>query len=107
LPGAHSRRIDNLEPRWLVALECRLHDRMIAISGGSAQVLLSEGLSRGRLRVVHSAMDWQRPDPLRPRARLRRARGAHAGRSGDEHGCRITQVDQTQARIKARREGVR
>jgi glycosyltransferase involved in cell wall biosynthesis len=59
-PVVHTRRVDNPEPRWLVALKYRLHDRVIAISGGIGQVLLGEGLPAERLRVVRSAVDWQR-----------------------------------------------
>jgi glycosyltransferase involved in cell wall biosynthesis len=53
----HSRRQDNPEPRWMVALKYRLHDRVIAISEGIAQVLLSEGLPASKLRCVRSAVD--------------------------------------------------
>jgi glycosyltransferase involved in cell wall biosynthesis len=59
-PVIHTRRVDNPEPRWLVAIKYRLHDRVIAISEGIARVLLSEGLPPAKLRVVRSAVDWQR-----------------------------------------------
>ena len=59
-PVIHTRRVDNPEPRWLVAAKYRLHDRVIAISEGIARVLLSEGLPPAKLRVVRSAVDWQR-----------------------------------------------
>lgn len=52
----HTRRVDNPEPRWLVALKYRLHDRVIAISEGIARVLLAEGLPPAKLRVVRSAV---------------------------------------------------
>ena len=32
VPVIHTRRVDNPEPRWLVAAKYRLHDRVIAIS---------------------------------------------------------------------------
>lgn len=51
-----SRRVDNPEPRWLVALKYRLHDRVVAISEGIGQVLLAEGLPPEKLRVVRSAV---------------------------------------------------
>lgn len=60
IPVVHTRRVDNPEPRWLVALKYRLHDRVIAISEGIGRVLLSEGLPASRLRVVRSAVDWGR-----------------------------------------------
>jgi glycosyltransferase involved in cell wall biosynthesis len=60
VPVIHTRRVDNPEPRWLVALKYRLHDRVIAISEGIGRVLLSEGLPPEKLRVVRSAVDWER-----------------------------------------------
>jgi glycosyltransferase involved in cell wall biosynthesis len=57
VPVVHSRRQDNPENPWMVALKYRLHDRVIAISQGIAQVLLSEGLPDGKLRCVRSAVD--------------------------------------------------
>ena len=59
LPVVHSRRIDNPEPRWMVATKYRLHDRVIAISEGIGRVLLAEGLPPSRLRVVRSAVEVQ------------------------------------------------
>ena len=60
VPVIHTRRVDNPEPRWLVALKYRLHDRVIAISEGIGQVLISEGLPAAKLRVVRSAVDHER-----------------------------------------------
>jgi glycosyltransferase involved in cell wall biosynthesis len=60
IPVVHSRRQDNPEHRLAVALKYRLHDRVIAISRGIGNVLLSEGLPRAKLRVVRSAVDWVR-----------------------------------------------
>ncbi|MBK1716192.1 glycosyltransferase [Thiocystis violacea] len=57
VPVVHTRRVDNPEPRWLVALKYRLHDRVIAISEGIGRVLLAEGLPPEKLRVVRSAVD--------------------------------------------------
>ena len=57
VPVVHSRRVDNPEPRWRVALKYRLHDRVIAISEAIGRVLLSEGLPADKLRVVRSAVD--------------------------------------------------
>jgi glycosyltransferase involved in cell wall biosynthesis len=60
VPVIHTRRVDNPEPRWLVALKYRLHDRVIAISDGIGRVLISEGLPAAKLRVVRSAVDHER-----------------------------------------------
>jgi glycosyltransferase involved in cell wall biosynthesis len=60
VPVVHSRRQDNPEHRLAVALKYRLHDRVIAISQQIGNVLLSEGLPRAKLRVVRSAVDWER-----------------------------------------------
>ena len=64
VPAIHTRRVDNPEPRWLVAAKYRLHRRVIAISEGIAQVLRDGGLPETKLRVVRSAVpvpDWGRP----------------------------------------------
>lgn len=53
----HTRRVDNPEPRWLVAVKYRLYDRVIAISAGIGAVLRAEGLPESRLRIVRSAVD--------------------------------------------------
>jgi glycosyltransferase involved in cell wall biosynthesis len=60
VPVVHSRRQDNPEARWAVALKYRLHDRVIAISEGIGNILLAEGLPPAKLRVVRSAVDWER-----------------------------------------------
>ena len=57
VPVIHTRRVDNPEPRWMVALKYRLYDRVVAISEGIGQVLLAEGLPADKLRVVRSAVD--------------------------------------------------
>jgi glycosyltransferase involved in cell wall biosynthesis len=57
VPIVHSRRQDNPEKPWMVALKYRLHDRVVAISEGIGRVLLAEGLPPGKLRVVRSAVD--------------------------------------------------
>jgi len=56
VPVIHTRRVDNPEPRWLVAAKYRLHDRVIAISEAIGRVLISEGLPADKLRVVRSAV---------------------------------------------------
>jgi len=59
VPVVHSRRVDNPEPRWVVKLKYRLHDRVIAISQGIGKVLLAAGLPPEKLKVVRSAVDFQ------------------------------------------------
>lgn len=60
VPVIHTRRVDNPEPRWRVALKYRLHDRVIAISEGIAEVLRRGGLPPAKLRVVRSAVRAER-----------------------------------------------
>ncbi|MGH8518366.1 MAG: glycosyltransferase [Panacagrimonas sp.] len=65
VPVVLSRRVDNPEARAWVALKYRLHDRVIAISYGIADVLASEGVPASKLRVVRSSLDpapWQAPE---------------------------------------------
>jgi glycosyltransferase involved in cell wall biosynthesis len=72
LPCVLSRRVDNPEPRWLVAVKYRLYGHVIAISEGIRRVLLAEGLAPESVSCVRSALD---PAPyLAPcdRAGLRR-----------------------------------
>jgi glycosyltransferase involved in cell wall biosynthesis len=57
VPVVHTRRVDNPEARWVVALKYRLHDRVIAISQEIGRVLVDEGLPEAKLRVVRSAVD--------------------------------------------------
>lgn len=56
-PCVLSRRVDNPEPRWLVAIKYRLYDHVITISEGIRQVLLAEGLAPERVSCVRSALD--------------------------------------------------
>jgi len=60
LPCVVSRRVDNPERSWVVALKYRLYDHVIAISEGIRQVLLREGLPPGQVSCVRSALD---PEP--------------------------------------------
>lgn len=57
VPCVLSRRVDNPESRWQVALKYRLYDHVVTISEGIRQVLLSEGLAPGRVSCVRSAVD--------------------------------------------------
>lgn len=75
VPVIHTRRVDNPEPRWLVALKYRLHDRVVAISDGIGRVLIAEGLPPEQLRVVRSAVEHRYVAPLTAAERAeRRAR---------------------------------
>jgi len=78
LPTVHTRRVDNPEPRWLVAFKYRLHDRVVAISEEIGRVLISEGLPVQKLRVVRSAVDWERWAPPCDRQRAATLQGVPA-----------------------------
>ena len=56
-PCIVSRRVDNPEPRWLVAVKYRLYDRVITISECIRQVLIAEGLDAQKVTCVRSAVD--------------------------------------------------
>jgi glycosyltransferase involved in cell wall biosynthesis len=57
IPVIHSRRQDNPESRWAVALKYRLHDRVIVISEAIGRVLINEGLSPEKIRPVLDAVE--------------------------------------------------
>ncbi|MDD3352436.1 glycosyltransferase [Zoogloea sp.] len=57
VPCVLSRRVDNPESRWAVALKYRLYDHVITISEGIRQVLLEEGLAPEKVSCVRSAVD--------------------------------------------------
>ena len=57
-----SRRVDNPESRLVVAMKYRLYDRVITISNGIRQVLISEGVPMDKVICVHSAVDADRFD---------------------------------------------
>jgi glycosyltransferase involved in cell wall biosynthesis len=56
-PCVLSRRVDNPESRWQVALKYRLYDHVITISEGIREVLLAQGLAPQRVTCVRSAVD--------------------------------------------------
>jgi glycosyltransferase involved in cell wall biosynthesis len=56
-PCLLSRRVDNPEAHWQVALKYRLYDHVITISEGIRNVLLQEGLAPQRVSCVRSAVD--------------------------------------------------
>jgi glycosyltransferase involved in cell wall biosynthesis len=49
--------VDNPEPSWLARTKYGLYDRVITISDGIRQVLLSEGAPAGKIVCVPSALD--------------------------------------------------
>jgi glycosyltransferase involved in cell wall biosynthesis len=54
-----SRRVDNPEGRLAVALKYRLYHRIITISEGIRDVLLTEGVPTGKVMCVHSAVELE------------------------------------------------
>ncbi|MBL8438741.1 MAG: glycosyltransferase [Zoogloeaceae bacterium] len=56
-PCVVSRRVDNPERPWVVAVKYRLFDHVITISEGIRQVLLAEGLAPAKVSCVRSAVD--------------------------------------------------
>jgi glycosyltransferase involved in cell wall biosynthesis len=67
VPVVVSRRVDNAEQPWVARLKYRLYKKVITVAGGIRDVLLAEGVSADRLRLVHSGVDRRRfkPDPDR------------------------------------------
>lgn len=60
IPVILTRRVDNPEPRWWVRGKYRLYDRILTISEGIKNVLLSEGVPEHKLACARSAID---PEP--------------------------------------------
>ncbi|MFB4205483.1 D-inositol-3-phosphate glycosyltransferase [wastewater metagenome] len=75
VPAVLSRRVDNPERRWWVALKYRLYAHVITISEGIREVLLAEGLAPERVTCVRSAVDTQTYRPGGDRAWFRREFG--------------------------------
>lgn len=63
VPVVLSRRVDNPERRWIANLKYRLYDRIVTISDGIRQVLLSEGVPADKIRCVLSAVDTEQYQP--------------------------------------------
>ena len=57
-PAIITRRVDNPELIWIVRLKYLLYNRVITISDGIRQVLLSEGLNPENVTLIHSAVDF-------------------------------------------------
>jgi glycosyltransferase involved in cell wall biosynthesis len=56
-PCIVTRRVDNPEPALLARLKYSLYDKVITISDGIRNVLLSEGLKPSNVTLIHSAVD--------------------------------------------------
>jgi len=54
-----TRRVDNPESRLLVRLKYQRFSRVVTISEGIRQVLLSEGVPQGQLELIHSVVDLE------------------------------------------------
>jgi len=67
IPAILSRRVDNPEPPWLARWKYRRYRRIITISQGIRQVLLSEGLPTSQIVCVPSAVDTDHYRPNRER----------------------------------------
>ena len=57
IPAVVSRRVDNVESRFVAGLRYRRFRRVIAISRAIAEVLTEAGLDRRKLAVIRSAVD--------------------------------------------------
>lgn len=55
-PCVLSRRVDNTETALIFKPKYALYDKVISISQGIGDVLVSQGLSKDKLRVVHSSI---------------------------------------------------
>ncbi len=75
VPAVLSRRVDNPEPAWWARRKYRLYAKVITISDGIRQVLLSEGVPAEHVVCVHSSVDTERYRPGGDRAWLRREFG--------------------------------
>lgn len=64
IPVVLCRRVDNPESRWIVNVKYRLYDKVITISDGIRQVLLSEGVPPEKIHCVLDSVDTDlyRPD---------------------------------------------
>ncbi|MFN6994150.1 MAG: glycosyltransferase [Aquincola tertiaricarbonis] len=67
VPVVHSRRVDNRERPFVVRHKYPLYDKVVAISHGIREVLLSEGVPPEQVVCVHSAVDTERYRPNEPR----------------------------------------
>jgi len=68
-----SRRVDNHQPPWLLAMKRPLYNRVIAISKAIRRVLLTDGMPRQRVACVSSAIDLSQYAPPADSTAIRRA----------------------------------
>jgi glycosyltransferase involved in cell wall biosynthesis len=74
-----SRRVDNPESRFVVKWKYRLYDRVVTISRGIAEVLLSEGLPAEKLSCVRSAVNVEAFQGACDHTRFRQSFGLDEG----------------------------
>jgi glycosyltransferase involved in cell wall biosynthesis len=74
-----SRRVDNPESRFVVKWKYRLYDRVVTISRGIAEVLLSEGLPAEKLSCVRSAVNVEAFQGACDHTRFRKSFGLDEG----------------------------
>ena len=79
VPVVLSRRVDNPEPRWWVAVKYQLYHRVITISEGIRRVLLSEGVPPPKVVCVPSAVDTELYVPRCDRAWFEKEMGLAPG----------------------------
>lgn len=63
VPVVISRRVDNTEASWIAKLKYHSADKVITISDGIRQVLLSQGVSADHVLTVRSAIDTNKYRP--------------------------------------------
>ncbi|MCO6439624.1 MAG: glycosyltransferase [Nitrococcus mobilis] len=73
VPAIVSRRVDNPEPRWQVAVKYRFHSHVVTISEAIRQVLLGAGLPPEKVTCVPSAVDSELYRPQAEHAWFRQA----------------------------------
>lgn len=79
VPVILSRRVDNPEPRWWVAVKYRLYDQVVTISEGIRDVLLKEGVPAEKVTCVPSAVDIRQYRPACDRGWFEQAVGVESG----------------------------
>ncbi len=67
VPAILTRRVDNPEPGWFARKKYHGYNKVVAISEGIRQVLLSEGVAVDHVRTIHSAVDSDKFSPGRQR----------------------------------------
>jgi glycosyltransferase involved in cell wall biosynthesis len=80
VPAVLTRRVDNPEPRWLVAFKYRFYRKVIAISHGIETVLRRQGVPADKLLCVHSAVDVDKYRPCSDVDAKRKELGLPAGK---------------------------